>query len=460
MELDMTKGSPSRLILKFIVPLIIGNIFQQLYSMVDTIIVGQYVGVQALAAVGATGTINFLILGFMMGMTSGFTVPVAQRFGAGDYKGMRVSIANAARLCVIVTVIMTAVSILGMRPLLHVMNTPEDIFEMSWTYIVIICVGMVCIVLYNFLAGILRAIGNSKVPLFFLIVSAVLNILLDLFFIRVIPLGVAGAALATVISQGISGLLCLFYLMKKVPLVHPKSEEWTSDKDCMGLQLKIGLPMALQFSITAIGTIMVQSVLNLFGSTVIASYTAASKVEALVTQPFGAMGMTMATYGAQNRGINDLSRIRRGVRIANGMSAGYAVIIYVLAVAMMPYLVVLFVSENISEVLVYATIYMKICGAFFIPLGMIFIFRNILQGCGFSFIPMFGGVIELVSRMAAALLAAHFFSYEGICAANISAWLTAGIYLLIGYIVIMRRMLKQAETGTDRMADESVKAGL
>lgn len=457
MELDMTKGSPSRLILKFIVPLIIGNIFQQLYSMVDTIIVGQYVGVQALAAVGATGTINFLILGFMMGMTSGFTVPVAQRFGAGDYKGMRAGIANAARLSVLVAVIMTLISILGMRALLRIMNTPEDIFEMSWTYIVILCAGMVCIVLYNLLAGILRAIGNSKVPLFFLVVSAALNILLDLFLIRVIPLGVAGAALATVISQGISGLLCLFYLWKKVPLVHPEKEEWAADKDCMGLQVRIGLPMALQFSITAIGTIMVQSVLNLFGSTVIASYTAASKVEALVTQPFGAMGMTMATYGAQNRGINDLSRIRRGVRIANGMSAGYALVIYGVAVVMMPYLIPLFVSENISEVLVYATIYMKICGAFFIPLGMIFIFRNILQGCGFSFVPMFGGVIELVSRMAAALLAAHFFSYEGICVANISAWLTAGVYLLIGYIVIMRRMLKREEARTVQAAEAGQK---
>ncbi len=450
MELDMTKGSPSRLILKFIVPLIIGNIFQQLYSMVDTIIVGQYVGVQALAAVGATGTINFLILGFMMGMTSGFTVPVAQRFGAGDLKGMRVSIANAARLSVIVTAVTTLISLLGMRGLLRLMNTPSDIFEMSWTYIAIICAGMVCIVFYNLLAGVLRAIGNSKVPLFFLIISAALNIILDLFLIRVVPLGVAGAALATVISQGISGLLCLLYLMKKVPLVHPQKEEWAADRDCMGLQLKIGLPMALQFSITAIGTIMVQAVLNMFGSTVIASYTAASKVEGLVTQPFAAMGMTMATYGAQNRGINDLSRIRKGVRAANGMSAVYALIIYGLAVVMMPYLIPLFVNENLSEVLVYATIYMKICGAFFIPLGMIFIYRNILQGCGFSFVPMFGGVVELVSRLAAALLAAHFFSYEGICIANISAWLTAGIYLFIGYIFIMRKMLRQAARDTEK----------
>lgn len=445
MELDMTKGSPSRLIVKFIIPIIIGNIFQQLYSMVDTIIVGQYLGVDALAAVGATGTINFLILGFVLGMTSGFTVPVAQRFGAGDYKGMRNSIANAARLCVIVTIVMTVVSVAGMKPLLKLMNTPDNIFDMSFTYIIVICVGMFCTVLYNLLSGILRAIGNSKVPLFFLIVSAALNIVLDIVLIRVIPMGVAGAALATVISQGISGVLCLFYIMKKVPLVHPEKENWRADSDCMILQLRIGLPMALQFSITAIGTIIVQTVLNTFGSTVIASYTAANKVESLVTQPFNAMGMTMATYGAQNMGTNDLDRIRKGVRSANVMSAVYSVVIYGVAVVLMPYIVPLFVSENVSAVLGYAAIYMKISGAFYIPLGMIFIFRNILQGCGFSFVPMMGGVVELVSRLVTALIAAYFQSFEGICIANISAWFTTGIYLLIGYILIMHRLLKRRQ---------------
>lgn len=445
MELDMTKGKPSHLIAKFIVPIIIGNIFQQLYSMVDTVIVGQCVGMKALAAVGATGSINFLILGFMMGMTSGFTVPVAQRFGAGDFKGMRKSIANAARLAVIVTAIMTVISVLGMRPMLELMNTPDDIFKMSWEYIVIICAGMVCIVLYNLLAGILRAIGNSKLPLLFLIISAVLNIGLDLLFIQTFSMGVAGAAWATVVSQGISGLLCLFYIMKKVPLVHPQKDDWRADRDCMALQVKIGIPMALQFSITAIGTIMVQAVLNLFGSTVIAAYTAANKIESLVTQPFPAMGMTMATFGAQNMGVNNLDRIRSGVKIANVMSAIYAVLIYGAAVFLMPYVVPLLVSENVTEVLGYAETYMKICGAFFIPLGMIFIFRNILQGCGFSFVPMLGGVVELFSRMAAALVAAHFFSYEGICLANISAWVAAGVYLLFGYQFVMRRLLKKQQ---------------
>lgn len=443
MELDMTKGSPFKLIIRFIIPLVIGNIFQQLYNMVDTIIVGQYVGVHALAAVGATGTVNFLILGFMQGMTGGFTVPVAQYFGAGDYGAMKKSIGSAAVLSAAVTAVMTAVSVACMRPLLQIMNTPEDIFEMSWQYIVIICSGMVCIVLYNLLAGILRAIGNSKVPLYFLIISAVLNIGLDLLLIRVIPMGVAGAAVATVVSQGISGILCLLYMIRKVPLVHLEKEHWKLSGDLAGKQMKIGIPMALQFSITAIGTIIVQSVLNMFGSLVIASYTAAGKIENLVGQPFNAMGLTMATFGAQNMGVNDLDRIKKGTRAANLMSAVYAVVIYAAALAGMPYIVPLFVNENVPEVLEYATLYIRICGVFFIPLGMIFIFRNVLQGCGFSFVPMMGGVVELVSRTLGALAAAHFLSYAGICFANASAWITAGLFLWAGYLVIMRKWTKK-----------------
>ncbi len=443
MELDMTKGSPFRLIMKFIIPLVIGNIFQQLYSMVDTIIVGQYVGVDALAAVGATGHINFLVIGFMQGVTTGVTIPISQRFGAGDYKGMRKSVANAAWVCVIVTIVGTLVSVVGMRPLLDIMNTPDDIFEMSYIYIVIICGGMVCIVLYNLLSGILRAVGNSKIPLVFLIVAAVLNIGLDLLLVRVIPMGVAGAAIATVVSQGASGLLCLLYIAKKVPLVHPQKTEWRPDRDCMGLQLRIGLPMALQFSITAIGTIMVQSVLNRFGSTVIAAYTAASKAEALVTQPLVAMGMTMATYGAQNIGIHDFARIRKGAKISTIMAAVYAVVIYGLALLMMPGLISLFVNENVSQVLGYATTYMQICGAFFFPLGLIFVYRNLLQGCGFSFVAMMAGVVELFSRMAAAIVAGYLMSYAGVCAANVAAWVAAGVYLWVCYFVLMKKQEKK-----------------
>lgn len=445
MELDMTKGSPSKLIVKFIVPLIIGNIFQQFYSMVDTIIVGRFVGVQALAAVGATGTISFLIIGFMQGLSTGFTVLTAQRFGAGDENGLKVSVGNAAFLSIITTVIMTAISMLGMDKLLRIMNTPEDIFEMSRTYILIICAGMGCTILYNLLSSFLRAVGNSKVPLYFLIVAAGLNIVLDLALILIIPMGVAGAAVATVLSQGIAGVLCLIYIMKKVPLLQIKKEHWKPDYYCCKNQLGIGVPMALQFSITAVGTMLVQAALNMFGSTVVAAYTAACKVEQLVTQPYGAMGMTMATYCAQNRGVNAMDRIRKGVRSANVMSAVYSILIFGVLIVLLPHMIGLFVSGDITEVLGYAEIYIKICGCCFIPLGMIFIFRNAMQGCGYSLLPMLGGVVELICRATMAFVAANYHSYAGVCLGNASAWCVTGIYLAIAYVFMMRRIVKRSE---------------
>lgn len=440
MEMDMTKGSPSKLIIKFIVPLIIGNIFQQLYTMVDTIIVGRFVGVQALAAVGATGTISFLIIGFMQGLTMGFTVLTAQRYGAGDEEGLKKSVANAWLLAAVSTVVMTAVSVAGMDRLLRLMNTPADIFEMSQTYIVILCLGMGCTVLYNLLASFLRAVGNSKVPLYFLIIAAVINIVLDLFLILVIPMGVAGAALATVFSQGISGILCIIYIVKKVPMLRIGKEHLKPDYDCCRNQLSIGLPMALQFSITAVGAMLVQAALNMFGSTVVAAYTAACKVEQFMTQPFAAMGMTMATYCAQNRGVNDIGRIRKGVRVANIMSAVYAVIIFAVVMRILPYMIGLFVSGDITEVLGYARIYMEVCGLFFVPLGMIFIFRNAMQGCGYSFLPMLGGVVELVCRAVVAFGAAYYQSYVGVCFGNASAWLMTGVFLAVSYVFRMRRI--------------------
>lgn len=443
MELDMTKGKPSGLILKFMIPLIIGNIFQQLYAMVDTIIVGRFVGVQALAAVGATGTISFLILGFMQGITTGFTVLTAQRFGAGDKEGLKKSVGNAAILSIIITVIMTVLSVACMDKLLVLMNTPEDIFEMSKTYILIICLGMGCTILYNLLASFLRAVGNSKVPLYFLMLAALLNIVLDLALILIIPMGVAGAAIATVVSQGVSGVLCLIYIVKKVPTLCIRRDHWKLESSCCKNQIGIGVPMALQFSITAVGAMLVQAALNMFGSTVVASYTAACKVEQFMTQPFAAMGMTMATYCAQNRGVNEVERIQRGVRIANVMSAVYAVVIFGVVLAVLPFAIGLFVSGDITEVLEYARIYMMVCGTCFIPLGMIFIFRNAMQGCGYSFLPMLGGVVELVCRAALAFVAAYYHSYVGVCMGNASAWLMTGIFLAVAYIFVIRNIKKR-----------------
>lgn len=444
MELDMTKGSPVRLIIRFIIPIIIGNIFQQLYSMADTIIVGHFVGVKALGAVGATGSITFLILGFTQGLTTGFTVLTAQRFGEGDREGMKRSICSAYMLAVILTIVMTFVSVTQMDKLLHLMNTPEDIYDMTKSYIIIICGGLACNVLYNLLASIMRAVGNSVIPLVFLVIAAVLNVGLDILFIVAFHMGVEGAAYATIISQGVSGISCLIYMIACVPSLRVEKRHWKIDWNCVKKQLLVGVPMALQYSITAIGTIMVQSALNLLGSTVVAAYSVACKIEQLVTQPYGAMGVTMATYGAQNRGVNDLERIRKGAKISTIMTTVYSVIIYGVLLLILPHMVRLFVSEGeVAAVYDYVKTYAVLCGAFFVPLGIIFVYRNLLQGCGFGFLPMIGGIIELVSRGGVAFIAAYMRSYVGICMGNVAAWVTAGSFFVVLYFILMKQMERE-----------------
>ena len=311
MEKDMTAGSPAKIIWNFTLPIVIGNIFQQFYTMVDTVIVGKFVGTKALAAVGATGTICFLILGFLMGLTAGFTVITSQRFGAGDMEGMRKTVGSAAVLSVVISLLMTVVSMVGMKPLLKFMNTPDDIFHDTYLYIMIICAGIFAQVLYNLLASILRALGNSKTPLYFLLFSAVLNIVLDLVLIIVFHLGAPGAAYATVIAQGVSGLLCLIYIIKKVPVLKLEKSDFRPDAHLIRTQLVIGFPMALQYSITAIGTMMVQAALNGLGSLHVAAFTAANKIEQVVTQMYVALGATMATYSAQYMGAGKVKRIHQ-----------------------------------------------------------------------------------------------------------------------------------------------------
>lgn len=437
---DMTVGNPMKIIWSFTVPVFIGNVFQQIYSMVDTVIVGKFVGTGALAAVGATGTISFLIIGFLMGMTAGFTVLTAQKFGAGDMENMRKTVGSAVILSFVVTVLMTAASMLGMRGLLTFMNTPTDIFDDAYTYIMIICGGIFTQVLYNLLASVLRALGNSKTPLYFLMLSAGLNIVLDLVLIICFHLGVAGAAYATVISQGVSGLLCLGYMIRKVPLLRLSREEVHLEKNLAMMQLKIGLPMALQYSITAIGTMMVQTSLNMLGSIAVAAFTAASKIECLLTQAYVAQGVAMATYCAQNMGAGKLDRIRKGFRAADIQGFLYAVGAGAFFIFVGKYLTYLFLSENVEEVIGNVDIYLKCIGAFLIPLAVVNIYRNGIQGMGYGILPMMAGVAELLGRGAAALIAGKQKSYLGTCLANPAAWILASVLLLVMYHFIMKEL--------------------
>ena len=438
---DMTKGSPTRIILGFTLPLFLGNVFQQFYNMADTIIVGQFVGTGALAAVGSTGTIMFLITGFATGLGTGFTILTAQRFGAGDMKGMRRSVFTAAVLTVIVSVLVTTVSVIFMHPLLSLMQTPADIYDDAYDYIIVIMWGLAAQMLYNLLSALLRAIGNSKMPLYFLILAAVLNVVLDLVFIINFKMGTAGAAYATVISQGISGLLCLLYIVKAVPIFRLSRRDMVMDGKMMAEQLKVGLPMALQFSITAIGSIMVQTSLNMLGSTLVAAYTAAGKIEQILTQAYVALGTAMANYSAQNVGAGDIPRIRQGFRAATIWGSVYSVAAGVLIMTVGKYLTYLFVSEDAAMLLDSVDLYLKCIGFFFIPLNIVNAYRNGLQGLGYGLLPMTAGVAELAGRGVIAVISARYSSYFGICMAGPAAWVLAGGLLVILYFYIVKKDL-------------------
>ena len=370
MQLNMTKGKPLPVILMFTVPLIIGNVFQQLYNMVDTIIVGRYVGADALAAVGSTGTIMFLVTGFSQGITSGFSVRVSQKYGAMDKVAVKRNVANGILLSVISIMIMTAFTSSVMRPLLRLMNTPDNIYDMAYSYIIVICVGIAANIFYNLFSAYLRAVGNSQVPLFFLVFSACLNVVLDILFVVKIQMGVAGAAWATNLSQAISAVLCAIYIWVKVPDLKPEPDQWKISPQDTHPQLAAGIPMAFQFAITASGTMIMQSAINLFGSEAVAAYTAAGKLQNILTQGMVAMGQTMATYGGQNYGCGNLKRIRAGVR-----AALFAEFIYSIAAAAVMILLLkpclhLFFSGDVdmTAMMPWATTYCYMCAAFFLPL--------------------------------------------------------------------------------------------
>ena len=438
MRTDMTAGKPMKILLDFTIPVFIGNVFQQFYNMVDAIIVGKFVGTKALAAVGSTGTIMFLILGFLTGLTAGFTVLTAQKFGAGKMDEMRQTVGNAALLSIVVSVIMTAVSMAGMHSLLKFMNTPADIFKDAYAYIMIICGGIFAQVLYNILASILRALGNSKTPLYFLILAALLNIVLDLVFIVVFHMGAAGAAWATVVSQGVSGLLCLLYIIKAVPELHLSRDDWKYRPYLAKNQISVGIPMGLQYSITAIGAMMVQSALNILGAYAVAAFTAGQKVENIFSQAYVALGTAMATYNAQNVGAGNVQRVREGFRSANIIGVSYAIITGAILIFWGKYFAYLFISDNIDSVLPMLDTYVKCVGFFTIPLHFVNVLRNGIQGMGYGLLPMMSGVAELVGRGVTAVVAAHKRSYVGACLASPAAWIVATILLITMYFYVIK----------------------
>ena len=452
MTKDMTQGSPAKHILLFSIPLLIGNIFQQFYSMVDTIIVGRFIGVDALAAVGSTGSLVFLINGFALGLTSGFAVMVSQRFGANDEKGLRKAVSSSVVLCTALVVILTTISLIGTKPLLNLMNTPDNIFNDAYIYVIIMFAGIVTTVAYNMMASILRALGDSKSPLYFLIISSILNIVLDLVFIINFNMGVAGAAYATIISQGVSAILCYIYIVKKYTILKLSKKDYKVKKSMYIKHLKIGIPMALQFSITALGLITVQGALNVLGSTVIAAYTASSKVLQLVMQPAVTYGVTMATYCGQNLGARRYDRIKDGVNKAIKISIITSIISGFVLIAFGTQFVKLFIDNPDAQIIAYSKQVLNISAIFFIPLGLIFIFRNALQGIGESFVPMMAGVAELGARALVAFTLSVPFGFLGICFADPIAWIAASVPLTIYYYITIKKLLAKYDTSDEVVA--------
>lgn len=444
---DMTKGNPLRIFIFFSIPLLIGNVFQQLYSMVDTIIVGRFVGVDALAAVGSTGSMFFLVNGMILGLTSGFGVLVAQKFGAKDDIGVKKAVASNIILTLISTLLMTIVALLLKDPLLRIMNTPENIFDNANIYITIIFSGIITQALYNMAAGILRALGDSKTPLYFLIISSVLNVILDLVFIINFKMGVSGAAYATNIAQGFSAMLCLIYSYRKFSVLRLKKDDFKVELSYYKKHLKIGIPMGLQFSVTAVGIIIVQSAINIFGSIVIASYTASSKVLQLVMQPSISFGVTISTYAGQNLGAGRFDRIKNGMKIMNKVSIVTSLIAGVVLIFLGKYFVTLFIENPTPEIFNYAQQVFNYSAVFFIPLGFIFVYRNVLQGMGESFVPMMAGVYELVARSIVAFTLPKFIGFTGICLSDPVAWIAAALPLMITYYRKMKKIENENKEG-------------
>ncbi len=437
---DMTEGSPSRLMLGFFFPMLFGMLFQQFYNMMDTIIVGKYLGVQALASVGATGSVNFMIIGFCMGVCIGFAIPVAQKFGEKNRKLLRKFTANGAWLAGIFAAVMTVIVCILCRPILELMNTPEDIIDGAYSYIFVIFLGIPATYLYNMVSGIIRSLGDSRTPLIFLVFSSLLNIGLDLFTILVMDMGVAGAAWATVIAQAVSGVGCLIFMIKRFEILHMTKEEAKPDGNIMKILCGMGIPMGLQYSITAIGSVILQTAVNGLGSMAVAAVTAGSKISMFFCCPFDAFGSTMATYGGQNIGAKKLGRISAGLKSASIMGSVYAVAAFAVLTLFGTSIGLLFLNQDQTEILGQVHQFLIVNSAFFIPLAFVNIVRFLIQGMGYSKLAVLAGVCEMAARAFVGFCLVPLFGYTAVCFASPAAWIAADLFLIPSYRKIMKTL--------------------
>lgn len=442
---DMTRGNAFKLILEFSIPLLLGMLFQQFYSMVDTIIVGKYLGVNALAAVGSTGSINFMVIGFCMGVCNGFGIPIAQQFGAKNYKQLRKYAFNSGYLSAIFSVVMTAVVCLLCSNILVWMRTPSDIIDGAYKYIFVIFLGIPATYLYNLLSAIIRSLGDSKTPLYFLLVSSVINIALDLVFIIYMNMGVAGAAWATVIAQGVSGIFCLIFMKRKYEILRFEKDELRLDKKCIENLCYMGIPMGLQYSITAIGSVILQTAVNGLGSLVVAAVTAGSKISMFLCCPFDALGSTMATYAGQNVGAKKLDRISEGLKASTIIGSIYSIIALIISIVFGKSIALFFVNESETDIILMVSKFLIIVAAFYIPLCLVNVVRFSIQGMGFSTFAILAGVCEMIARSLCGFVLVPVFGYTAVCLASPVAWIFADAFLLPAYKIVLNKLKEKLE---------------
>mgnify|MGYP003587165337 CR=1 FL=1 len=447
----MTAGNPARLIFLFTIPLIIGNLFQQLYNVADTYIVGRILGIRALAAVGSTGNILFLILGFIFGFTTGLTIITAQRFGAEDWEGLRRSYAAGILISAVATLFLTIPSVLLVRPLLHLLNTPPEIMNEAYDYLVVILIGIFAAMFFNFFSSVLRALGNSRTPLYFLAFVCVLNIVLDILMIAVFKWGVRGAAIATVFSQFVSAVLCYFYIQNQMPVLKLQAHHFKAALSDLGLHLKLALPIGFQKSITGIGFIILQFALNTLGTQAVAAYTTATKIDGIAIMPLESFGVAMATYAAQNLGAGDYQRIKEGVKKGATMALSYSFAAGLVMIVAGEFLTRIFIGSGPESgpIIQLARTYFIINGSTYWAVALLFIFRYTLQGIGQTLAPTLGGMFELFMRSFAGVTLGAAIGFTGAAMANPLAWLGALIPLTIQYAREVRKMnvVQQSPSG-------------
>ncbi len=448
---EMTSGAALPLIVKFTLPLLLGNILQQTYSLVDAAIVGKFLGINSLASVGASSSVIFLILGFCNGCCGGFAIPVAQKFGARDYSTMRSYVAVALKLTVVMSVVIALVTGLLCMDILRLMRTPESILQGAYRYLLVIFIGIPCTFFYNLLSSIIRALGDSKTPFWFLLFSTVLNILLDLFCILTLGWGVIGAAVATVFSQGLSAALCYIYMHRSFDILRSTPKERRYRPKLARTLLYIGVPMGLQFSITAIGSIMLQSANNALGTACVAAFTSAVRIKMFFICVLDSLGIAMATYCGQNYGAGKVDRIWTGVKASVLLFICYSVFSFVVLMPGAEYLALLFVDKGETEILRDTVQFIHVACYFFPALGLLSVLRYSIQGVGYTNLAIFSGVSEMIARILVSVLAVPAFGFIAVCFGDPLAWIAADLYLVPAFFFLYRRLKR-------RMAENRVPA--